>query len=114
MHRNRIRARIVNKTIIRCRIPEAVCSVLLVFAGEFTTASAQAMPSEAAMAPDVKHVESGDSKRAVGYLRGSEPNFLLLLPPYPALDSKQDKIDVATFRQMQVSGQSTRWKLAEA
>jgi acid phosphatase (class A) len=38
----------------------------------------------------------------------------LLLPPYPALNTKQDKIDVATFRQMQVSDQSARWKLAEA
>jgi hypothetical protein len=44
----------------------------------------------------------------VGYLHGSEPNFLLLLPPYPALDSKQDKIDAATFRQMQVSDTSAR------
>jgi acid phosphatase (class A) len=45
---------------------------------------------------------------------GSEPNFLLLLAPYPALDTEQDKIDVTTFRHMQVSDQSARWKLAQA
>jgi acid phosphatase (class A) len=50
----------------------------------------------------------------VGYLHGSEPNFLLLLPPYPVLDSPQDAVDVATFRQMQVADQTPRWKLAQA
>jgi hypothetical protein len=104
----------VNNIIIFHRIPTAVCSVLLILAGDCNVAPAQAMPSETAKTPSVAYVESMDSKRAVGYLHGSELSFLLLLPPYPALDSKQDKIDVATFRQMQVSGQSTRWKMAES
>src|ERR1700739_61212 len=114
MRRSRIRSRIMNKAIIYCRIPEAVFSVLITLAGEFAATSAQIMSSEPAKTPGIAHVESGASKRAVGYWHGSGPNFLLLLPPYPALDSKQDKIDVAMFRQMQVPGQSTRWKLAEA
>ena len=104
----------MNKAFICCRIPEAVCSVLLIFAGECAAASAQTMSPEPAKTPGVTHVQRRTPKRAVGYLHGSEPNFLLLLPPYPALDSKQDKIDVATFRQMQVSDTSARWKLAEA
>jgi acid phosphatase (class A) len=114
MHRSRIRTRIVNTAIVGCCIPAVVCSVLFNLAGGLAAASAQTMSPEAVKTPSVAQVESSDSRRAVGYLHGSEPNFLLLLPPYPALDSKQDKIDVATFRQMQVSGQSTRWKLAEA
>jgi acid phosphatase (class A) len=71
------------------------------------------MSPEPAKAPGVAHIESGAPKRTVGYLHDAEPNFLLLLPPYPALDSKQDKIDVTTFRQMQVPDSSARWKLAE-
>jgi acid phosphatase (class A) len=50
----------------------------------------------------------------VGYLQGSKLNFLLLLPPYPVLDSPQDAVDIATFRQMQVADQTPRWKLAQA
>jgi acid phosphatase (class A) len=63
--------------------------------------------------PAAPSVGSQPSNLILGYLHGSEPNVLLLLPPYPALDSRQDKIDIATFRQMQVSGQSIRWKVAE-
>ncbi len=98
----------------RFRIPEIACSTLLILGGGFAAASAQTVPSEPAKTPGIAHVEGSASKRAVGYLHGSEPNFLLLLPPYPALGTKQDKIDVATFRQMHVSDQSVRWKLAEA
>ncbi len=77
-------------------------------------ASGQAVSLEPVKTPGVAHVESGASKRAEGYLHGSEPNFLLLLPPYPVLDSSQDGVDVATFRQMQVGDQALRWKLAQA
>ena len=114
MHRSQIKTRIVNKTVICCRIAEAVCLVLLMFAGEFAAASAQTMSSESAKTPAAAQVGSQAPKRVLGYLQGSEPDFLLLLPPYPALDTEQDKIDVATFRRMQVSDRSTRWKLAEA
>jgi len=113
MHRSQIRARIVNRAIICRRIPRVICSVLLILAGEFAATSAQTMSPEPAKAPGVAHIESGAPKRTVGYLHDAEPNFLLLLPPYPALDSKQDKIDVTTFRQMQVPDSSARWKLAE-
>ena len=112
MHQSRIRVRSVKRLIIYCRFPETVCSVLLIFAG--VAAFAQAVSKGAAKVPGPVHVESRDPKRAVGYLSDAEPNYLLLLPPYPALDSKQDKIDVATFRQMQVSDSSARWRLAEA
>jgi acid phosphatase (class A) len=47
-------------------------------------------------------------------LHGSEPNFLLLLPPYPMLDSSQDAVNVAAFRQMQVPDGTARWKLAQS
>ena len=104
----------MNKAIICCRIPKAVCSALLILAGGFAVAPAQTMSSQSAKTPAAAQAESQSPKRAVGYLRGSEPNFLLLLPPYPALDTKRDKIDVVMFRQMQVSDQSTRWKLAQA
>ena len=72
------------------------------------------MPSESAKTPSATQVRNQSPKRVVGYLHDAEPNFLLLLPPYPALDTKQDKIDVATFRRMQVSDHSARWKLAKA
>jgi len=104
----------VNKTTICYRIPEAVCSVLLICAGGFAATSAQTMSSEPPKTPATAHVASQPPTRAVGYLHGSEPNFLSLLAPYPALDTEQDKIDVATFRQMQASDRSARWKLAEA
>jgi acid phosphatase (class A) len=57
---------------------------------------------------------STSSNRPSGYLQDDEPNFLLLLPQYPPLGSAADQIDVSTFRKMQTSGQSARWKLAEA
>jgi acid phosphatase (class A) len=84
------------------------------FAGGASAASAQTMSPEPAKSPGIAHVESGAPKRAEGYLHGSEPNFLLLLPPYPVLDSSQDAVDVATFRQMQVGDQTSRWKQAQA
>jgi len=96
------------------RILELGCSALLIFKGGFAAAPAQTMPSESAEAPATADVGSQSPKRVVGYLFGSEPNFLLLLPPYPALGTKQDEIDIAVFRQMQVSNTSARWKLAEA
>jgi acid phosphatase (class A) len=97
------------------RILAVVCSVPLILGGGgFAAASAQTMSSESAKTPDAAHVANQSPKRVVGYLHGSEPNFLLLLPPYPALGTRQDKIDVATFRQMQAPDRSARWKLAEA
>ncbi len=104
----------MNKTTICYRIPEAVWSVLLIFAGGFAAASAQTMSSEPPKTPTTAHVASQPPTHAVGYLHGSEPNFLLLLPPYPALGRMQDRIDVAVFRKMQVSEQTARWKLAQA
>jgi acid phosphatase (class A) len=104
----------VNKTVTCCGIPETVCSVLLIFGGGFVAASAQAMSSESAKTPAATQVRNQSPKRAIGYLNGSEPNFLLLLAPYPALDTKQDEIDVTTFRQMQMPDTSARWKLAMA
>jgi acid phosphatase (class A) len=114
MHRSQIRARIVNKAIIFYRISTAIFSVLLICADGIAAASAQTMSSEPAKTSATAHVASQSPTRAVGYLHGSEPNFLLLLPPYPALDTKRDKIDVVMFRQMQVPDTSARWKLAEA
>jgi acid phosphatase (class A) len=96
------------------RFAEVVCSVLLILGGGFAAASAQTISPESAGIPAAAQVGSQSPKRAAGYMHGSEPNFLLLHAPYPALDTEQDKIDVATFRHMQVSDQSARWKLAQA
>ena len=104
----------MNKAVTCCRIPEAVCSVLLILAGGFAVTFAQTVSFESAKTPAAAQVGSQSARRAVGYLQGSEPDFLLLLPPYPALNTKQDEIDVATFRRMQESDRSARWKLAEA
>lgn len=59
-----------------------------------------------------KPVAAQPSARVTGYLDGREPGFLNMLPPYPVLDSRQDKADVVTLRQWQQSGESPRWKLA--
>jgi acid phosphatase (class A) len=77
-------------------------------------ASAPTLPSESTKTPAIEHVGDRSPGLVAGYLHGSETNFLLFLPPYPALNTKQDKTDVAEFRQMQVSDQSVRWKLAVA
>lgn len=74
---------------------------------------AQTVSSLPAKAPTSAQAVAQSPKRVVGYLYGSEPNFLLLLPPYPALDSPQDAIDLTTFRQMQAPDGTDRWKLAQ-
>lgn len=48
-----------------------------------------------------------------GYLSDNEVNFLSILPPYPALDSPEDQIDVATLHAWQQPVNSARWRLAE-
>jgi acid phosphatase (class A) len=100
--------------IRRARIPDLARLVLLILGGRFIAASAQTLFAQSTKPPDAAHALSQNPKPDVGYLHGSEPNYLLLLPPYPALGSNQDNLDVATFRRMQVSGQAARWKLAEA
>jgi acid phosphatase (class A) len=97
---------ITNKAFIGRLVPRIVYSMVLICAGGFALNFSQTMASQPGKTPD--------PQRAVGYLHGAEPDFLLLLPPYPALDSNRDDIDVAAFRQMQVPDISTRWKLAEA
>jgi acid phosphatase (class A) len=91
----------------------ATCVALIALSGVFTSAAAQTSSPSPIPAPIAQSVKQ-TPKRVVGYLQGSEPNFLLLLPPYPVLDSPQDAVDVATFRQMQVADQTPRWKLAQA
>jgi acid phosphatase (class A) len=54
------------------------------------------------------------SSRATGYLPDGDVNFLQIIPPYPALQSKEDQADVAVLRQWQQPGDSPRWKLAQA
>ncbi len=48
-----------------------------------------------------------------GYLSDGQVNFLSILPPYPALDSAEDQVDVATLRAWQQPVDSARWRLAE-
>ncbi len=61
------------------------------------------------------HINSALPRTKVaGYLQGREPDFLDILPPYPAFDSMQDKTDVAMLRQWQQPDDSPRWKLANA
>jgi len=56
---------------------------------------------------------NGESQRGdVGYLRGVESDFHLVLPPFPSQNSKQDGNDFATLQRMQVPDQA-RWMLAE-
>ncbi len=50
--------------------------------------------------------------RVVGYLAEKEPDFLTMLPPYPALDSVSDKTDVTSLRLWQKPEDSARWRLA--
>ena len=50
---------------------------------------------------------------ATGYLAGGQLNFLSILPPPPALDSEEDRMDVATLRAWQQTADSARWRLAE-
>ncbi len=50
--------------------------------------------------------------KITGHLTGREPNFLDMLPPYPALDSISDKADVVTLRQWRQLDDSPRWELA--
>lgn len=49
-----------------------------------------------------------------GYLSGIGLNFLEILPPYPAIGSKEDDADVATLRQWQQPADSARFKLAQS
>jgi acid phosphatase (class A) len=90
-----------------------IYSALLAVSGVFVSAVAQSSLHPATPTAIAQN-EKQAPKRVVGYLQGSEPNYLLLLPPYPVLDSPQDAVDVATFRQMQVPDGTTRWKLAQA
>jgi hypothetical protein len=69
----------------RVRIPVIVCSALLILVGESFLVSAQTATSKLAKAPATAHVESQRPKPVVGFLHGSEPNFLLVLPPNPVL-----------------------------
>jgi acid phosphatase (class A) len=48
-----------------------------------------------------------------GYLPEGQVNFLSILPPYPALDSAEDRIDVATLLAWRQPDGSARWRLAE-
>jgi acid phosphatase (class A) len=91
----------------------ATCVALIAAGGASISAAAQTPSPSAAPTPAAQSAKQ-TPKRIVGYLQGAEPNFMLLLPPYPALESPQDAVDVATFRQMQVLDQSPRWKLAQA
>lgn len=98
----------------RFRTLKVVCSVLLLLAKGLAAAPTQTMSQQFAGTRAIVQAGNESSKSVIGYFHDSEPNFLLLLPPYPALDTQQDRIDVAAFRQMQVSGRSLRWSLAEA
>jgi acid phosphatase (class A) len=62
----------------------------------------------------VAHLTDESRQDVAGYMKGAEPNYLLILPPYPVLGSHADKMDVANFKEMQVPDGSARWKLAEA
>jgi acid phosphatase (class A) len=49
--------------------------------------------------------------RVTGYLAEREPDFLNILPPYPAFGSMHDEADVTTLWQWQHS-ETSRWQLA--
>ena len=69
----------------RVRILKAVCSALVILNSGWIASSAQTTPSQPAKTPAATHAGSQAPARAVGYLQGDEPNFLELLPHYPAL-----------------------------
>ena len=94
------------------------CIARLFFVALFTFSQglctlAQTVSSPPAETPTFARAVDQTPKSVVGYLHGSQPNFLLSLRPYPVLDSPQDAVDVATFRQMQVADETQRWKLAQ-
>lgn len=59
-------------------------------------------------------IQHGPSDDDGGYLTGKEPDFLNVLPPYPELNSIEDREDIATFKAWQQPGNSARWHLANA
>jgi acid phosphatase (class A) len=58
-----------------------------------------------------RSVAPESSSNVIGYLAGREPDFLDILPPYPALDSMQDAADVTTLWQWQ-HPMASRWQSA--
>ena len=93
------------------RILSTICGAAIVLGG--VAVIAQVTPLATTVVSTTQSAKEPPNHLA-GYLQGEEPNFLWLLPPYPALDSPQDATDVASFRQMQVADDTPRWKLAQA
>ncbi|MEI9978387.1 MAG: phosphatase PAP2 family protein [Edaphobacter sp.] len=62
--------------------------------------------------PIANSIQPQPHVRVVGYLAEKEPDLLTMLPPYPSLDSIQDRTDVASLRQWQQPDNSPRWRLA--
>jgi hypothetical protein len=87
----------VNKIITTCyRLRKAVFSVLLISADGSGVASSQGLQSQSVKTAVAPSVGSQLSERVLGYLHGTEPNVLLLLPPFP--DSIQNKTKLMSLR----------------
>lgn len=63
--------------------------------------------------PPSKPASPSPHAKVSGYLTGKEPDFLDILPPYPAFSSMQDEADVTTLWQWQ-HPENSRWQLANA
>jgi len=53
-------------------------------------------------------------ENAIGFLEKNESSYLLVIPPYPVIQSLEDEADVASVRQWKQFGDSPRWQLAKA
>jgi acid phosphatase (class A) len=97
-------------TLLKQAIP--LVSILIVLAlQEFV--AAQAAPASSALPVPPSPMQRPGSG-ATGYLARGELNFLQILPSYPALQSKEDEVDIAVERQWQQPVDSARWRLAQA
>jgi acid phosphatase (class A) len=60
------------------------------------------------------HPRQQPGANAVGFLEKNAASYLLVIPPYPVIQSLEDEADVAGVWQWKQSGDSPRWQLAEA
>ena len=62
----------------------------------------------------VKSTVQEGNREISGYLIGVEPDFRMIVPPYPQMNSIEDIEDVASLRHWQQSEDSARWQLANS
>jgi acid phosphatase (class A) len=86
-----------------------LCSAILAIFCSISVA--QGLPSAGMGAAAAQRKQPGS--RAVGYTEIGASEYLSMIPPYPALQTPGDDVDVAEVRQWQKTGDE-RWQLAQA